>query len=237
MSDRPPHHILTEFDDHLMELNARVSAFQEPMRQNLHAAENALAHWTAEGLSEAIVSAGDFVDQAGEVGFFGRQVLLRFRPVASDLRFVLARIRVCSNLGDLARELDEIARRVRGLLKQSHAEEETGLRERMQKVLPLFEMARHEFRDAMIALETHHADLADSVRRRDADLDALHRHLMDDLAATAAQGTSGEDSNAQWLVDGVFLVRALERVGDYAKNIADEVVFISSSQIANHSPG
>ncbi len=229
-------HILSEFDADLNTLNSKVSEFETLLIENLLVTESSLAEWTSDGLSDAIVSAGDFRRKADEVGYFARQVLLRFRPVASDLRFVLARIRVCTNLDSLCGELEEVARRVKNIVVCCGDGDCGDMRENVQKIAPLFEMARHEFRDAMQALATDNAELAASVRRRDSDLDALHRQLMDDLAMVAREPSSGAADEAHWLVHGVFLIRALERVGDHAKNIADEVVFVASSRIASHTP-
>lgn len=229
-------HILSEFDDDLNALNAKVSEFETLLIDNLTVTEKALAEWSNDGLSDAIVAAGDYRRKADQVGYFARQVLLRFRPVASDLRFVLARIRVCTNLNALCDELEEVARRVKNIVECCGDSHVCVIRENVQKIAPLFEMARHEFRDAMQALGTDNRELAASVRRRDSDLDVLHRQLMDDLALVAREPSHGERDDAHWLVHGVFLIRALERVGDHAKNIADEVVFVASSRIASHTP-
>lgn len=229
-------HILSGFDNDLNTLNAKVSEFDALLIDNLMATEKSLAEWSSDKLSEVIVAAGDYRRKAHQVGYYARQVLLRFRPVASDLRFVLARIRVCTNLDALCGELEEIARRLKNIIECCGDGHSGSMRENVQKIAPLFEMARHEFRDAMQALDTDNRELAASVRRRDADLDALHRQLMDDLALVAREPSHSESADAHWLVHGVFLIRALERVGDHAKNIADEVVFVTSSKIASHTP-
>lgn len=225
-------HILSEFDADLNTLNTKVSEFETLLVENLTTTEQSLAEWSSNGLSDAIVAAGDHRRKADQVGYYARQVLLRFRPVASDLRFVLARIRVCTELDSLCGELEEVARRMKSVFECCGAGE---MRENVQKIAPLFEMARHEFCDAMQALATDNRELAASVRRRDSDLDALHRQLMDDLALVAREPSSGASDEAHWLVHGVFLIRALERIGDHAKNIADEVIFVASAQIAGHT--
>lgn len=229
-------HILSKFDEDLRRLNAQVSEFEKLLNDKLLVTEKSLMEWSCEDLDDVIVSAGDFRRKADEVGYFARQVLLRYSPVAYDLRFVLARIRVCTNLDALCGELEEIARRVKSIVDWCGDRGDGDVREKVQKIAPLFEMARHEFRDAMQALATDNRELAASVRRRDADLDALHRQLMNDLALVAREPSSGTSEQAHWLVHGVFLIRALERVGDHAKNIAGEVIFVASSRIAGHTP-
>jgi len=229
-------HILSKFDDDLRILNAKVMEFEELLNKNLLVTEKSLSEWSCVELSEAIVSAGDYRRKAVEVGYFARQVLLRFSPVAYDLRFVLARIRVCTNLDALCGELEEIARRLKSIIENCGDFDTGDKRENVQKIGPLFEMARHEFCDAMQALANDNRELAASVRRRDSDLDTLHRQLMDDLAMVAREPSHSMSDDAQWLVHGVFLIRALERVGDHAKNIADEVIFVTSARIASHTP-
>lgn len=229
-----PTHILSKFDDDLQRLSAKVSEFENLLNENLLVTETSLLQWTCDSLADAIVSAGDYRRKAGEVGYFARQVLLRYSPVAYDLRFVLARIRVCTNLDALCGELEEIARRVKHIVERPGDCGNGAVRENLLKIMPLFEMARHEFCDAMQALATDNRELAVSVRRRDSDLDALHRQLMNDLAMVAREPSPGVSDDAQWLVHGVFLIRALERVGDHAKNIADEVIFVTSARIAGH---
>lgn len=228
-------HIFSKFDDDLNILNAKVSEFEKLLNENLLVTEKSLAEWSGAGLTEAIVSAGDYQRKAVEVGYFARQVLLLYSPVAYDLRFILARIRVCTNLDAFCGQVEEVARRLKKILEWSGDSHFGEMRENVQKIAPLFEMARHEFCDAMQALATDNRELAASVRRRDSDLDALHRQLMDDLALVAREPSSGASDEAHWLVHGVFLIRALERIGDHAKNIADEVIFVASAQIAGHT--
>ncbi|QQL46264.1 phosphate signaling complex PhoU family protein [Sulfuriroseicoccus oceanibius] len=227
-------HILTQFDDALKSLGADVAGLKPVLVGGLEAVERALMAGDVRGLQDVREEAASIERSVADVENAGRLILVRFRPVATDLRYVLARVRVCSVAMELAEELAELAKRALALVEANEAGEPDVLAE-MQRVRPLFDMAVNELRDGLDALEGPDVDLAASVRRRDAELDQLHAQLISDFIDSLSSDGRGKAHSARWLVDAVFLVRSIERVGDLAKNIADEVVFVATAKADYHA--
>lgn len=227
-------HILTQFDDSLKELGTQVAAVKPSVLSVLGDVEYALYN----GDSERALAVGARAEQIGvavaSAETIGRTILVRFRPVATDLRFVLGRVRACRVLEELCVELSDMGKKVAALLAGGGDSVAGVMLNELSRVRLLFEMASSELHDAMDALETADVDLAVSVRRRDAQLDELHKQQISDLIDGISSPRDGLLGDARWLIDAVFLVRSIERIGDLAKNIADEVVFVATAKADYH---
>ena len=77
-------------------------------------------------------------------------------------------------------------------------------------------------RDAVVALDTMNAELADQVRRRDATIDAEFEAAVRRLTTLMLESADAMPA----VLDIVLALKAFERIGDHAKNVAEQVVFI-----------
>lgn len=148
------------------------------------------------------------------------------QPVATDLRLIMATTRISADLervGDLAVNIAEAA--VRYI---QHA-----------PVKPLIDlpmmsdMAQRMLRDALSAFVSGDVALAADVLRRDDGLDDLKRQVFQDLMTHML-------NNADLVppaLDLVLISRHLERVGDHATNIAEDIVFLVEGRDIRHQTG
>lgn len=148
-----------------------------------------------------------------------------FCPVAIDLRFLLAVLKINSNLeriGDIAE----------GIAKYIIDAEAPFTKELLDvtRILPMYEESVKMLEDTQDAFEREDTILARSVFKKDDFLDdvnrqahkVLERHLKDHPEDT---------SQALWLLS---IIRKLERVGDQAKNVAEEIIFYLEAKVLKH---
>jgi phosphate transport system protein len=92
------------------------------------------------------------------------------------------------------------------------------------------ELTSGMLRDAVLALDDSNSDLADRVRARDSELDAEFAAALRQLLTLAMQ----DQRYLGVTIDTVFALKGLERIGDHAKNIAEQVVFVASGRDERH---
>jgi len=147
-------------------------------------------------------------------------ILAQQAPVATDLRTVVAALRMGSTLermGDLARHVAEVAR-------GRYPDEAV-----RPSIMPVFanmiEAAIDAAKAVVVLLQTRDLELAEYIERDDHILDDLHMETFSELLHPSWDGT------AQEAVDITLLGRYLERFGDHATSISRRVVFLVTGRV------
>lgn len=216
-------HIFREYDvalRHLQELLLNMAALT---RENLEKAMKALL--TADSdLAHAVIAADNDVDDLErKVDQVGMDALIRFHPVATDLRFVIASMKISTNLERISDHAIGIAKRTRKLNKTATPPE-------AQWLEPLYNQVYALLRDAMDACTRHDPALGESLKEKDRAIDSLHKQLTRSFSAKLEEG----DGQAESWLHLIFVSRALERIGDLSVNIGEEAVFIESARDIRH---
>lgn len=150
--------------------------------------------------------------------------LALYQPVAFDLRYVIATLKINNDLeriADLAVNIAEQAIRISGEAQMQ--ELPFDLRDMGQRVL---RMLRHSL-DALVNIDP---ELADHVRGDDDSVDAIHREMY--LNVEHAIRTNPAAAEQQIHMLGVS--RNLERIADHAVNIAEDVIYMARGDILRH---
>ena len=220
-------HTLTSFDAALSSLRNDVVTMSrlterlfENAVQGLLKRDNDLCNLTI-GDDEEI----DLLEK--EVDRKGIEVLTRFHPVASDLRRVISAMKLGTNLERVADQSVMIARRAKALNRSETAVSEVSLIE------PLYREAIGLFRDSLRAFVDGNAELARELEPRDRLLDKLNADLNE--KATEQMALTDDQERAQDLLHTVFIARALERIGDYATNIAAAAIWVELAEDIRHT--
>jgi len=145
------------------------------------------------------------------------------QPVASDLRFLSAAIKICSHLERIGDQAVNLAERT--LLLSAMEPVETP-----RRLVAMGEVAREMTCLCLDAFVQNNVDLAKSVIKRDDELDDLNLHILEDMVEWMTQ----ERRVIRRGVELILASRHLERVGDEATNIAEEVVFLVEGHIIRH---
>ncbi|MFM7182307.1 MAG: phosphate signaling complex protein PhoU [Verrucomicrobiales bacterium] len=206
-------HILSSYEEALDDLRALARSLCDQALANVEAARRGVLGRSDADCARAIAD-DDLVNQIErKIDARGIDVLTRFQPVAGDLRFVIAVMRVASNIERVADEAKNIGRRGRILLATEVD---------LSSLEGLFQLAIEEVTEAVRAFFEKDRDLAATLRPKDKSLDAMHRSMIEDLTARIA---ANHDAAADYL-HLLFIARSLERIGDHAKNIAEETAFV-----------
>lgn len=216
-------HILRDFDDAIATLRGEVLSMAAKARHNLERAIRALLERNSE-LANAVIADDDEVDEhERHIDQLGMEILVRFRPVATDLRLVVSSMKISMNLERISDHSTSIAKRAKKVsagadLPDTHLIE------------PLYTLADHLLRDAISAYSDRNAVLGASLHHRDKELDRLHNQVTDTYGSRIEQGpTRGGD-----YLHLIFVVRSLERVGDLAANIGEDAVFLEAAKDLRH---
>ena len=142
------------------------------------------------------------------------ELLAKEQPMAIDLRFILAVIKINGDLERVGDQSVGIIRRTKDILKTDEVD------------LPVDFAAMGEFagrmiRSAIQALLEGDARLADSVREMDDEIDRMTRCAHSDLL----QLIQDKPQFTQQAMNGILVARNLERIADHASNIATDVIF------------
>lgn len=142
------------------------------------------------------------------------ELLAKEQPMAIDLRFILAVIKINGDLERIGDQSMGIARRTKGILKAEPVE------------LPVDYVAMGDYAARMIraavnSLVEGDARLADTVREMDDEIDRMNRHAHVDLLKMIQE----KPQYTQQAMSGLMVARSLERIADHASNIATDVIF------------
>lgn len=142
--------------------------------------------------------------------------ILRFQPVARDLRQVMS---IEHAVGDLERIGDHAKNIAKGVIAaRAPAEVDADGR-----LTALSELVVATLRDVLHAMAARDSVIANRVIAGDAKIDALNAAIFDAVMVDVADGST----HAETRIRQLFTCKALERIGDHATNIAEEVLFLT----------
>ena len=216
-------HILGTFDEALASLRNNVLMMAGLTERSLDRAMRGLFERN-DNLCLSAIADDEEIDQLEkQMDKDGVDILLRFQPVASDLRRVVSAMKLSSNLERVADQATSIARRARKLNQHPPLPE-------VDLIRPMHEQAISMFRDGMDAFVREDVDLGRAVVQRDEGLDELNATVNRKLVERMAQ----DPEQLRGYLNLIFVARALERVGDHATNMAEEAVYAAAAEDIRH---
>jgi phosphate transport system protein len=213
-------HTFHAFDTELIQLRTTIQDMAELVRKQVAAAMEAIL--SGDRKLAAAVIAGDAEIDRFEVRIEGMAVrLLALRqPMAGDLREIVAAFRLSSDLermGDFARTIAKRAITIGDLPVQPP----------VQSLKSVGDGVLDMIRDTVTAYADRDAALAEAVRNRDSAVDhaytALFRELLTCMMESPQQITG--------CTHLLFAAKAIERIGDHATNVAENICFLVKGQL------
>jgi phosphate transport system protein len=177
-------------------------------------------------LARAVVD-GDFAIDRAEVELEEDclKSLALYQPVATNLRVIITVMKIDNDIeriGDLA---VNIAERALFLCSEAPTEAPSDLAKMQANVLAMLTGSLN----ALVQLDTK---LAREVRARDDEVDDINRQLFREFSAAVRKHPEQVEALLSYLSVG----RHLERIADYATNIAEDVIYLTEGEIVRHSP-
>ena len=141
-------------------------------------------------------------------------LLAKEQPMAIDLRFILAVIKINSDLERIGDQSMGIVRRTREMMKLDAVDLPVD-------IASMGEFAGRMIRTALQSFLEGDAQLANSVREMDDEIDHMNRRAHDDLLKFIAE----QPGSTQQAMRAILVAKNLERIADHAANIATDVIF------------
>jgi phosphate transport system protein len=223
MSAPTQSHTLTAFDTALKEQRTNLLTMASLARENVARAAQGLAEGNRKLCGDVIADDEDIDDLEAVIDREGFAILTRYNPVASDLRHVLASMKIANNLERISDHAETIAKRARKVLKGSALAEVSAVKAVADAAIGMLD-------DAIRCLGESDLDLGLTLLERDKALDKQHREAI--KTVTAAIET--DPGNAKAYLHLIFILRCFERVGDHALNIVEETVFAEKAIDVRH---
>lgn len=220
-------HIHHRFDRELESLRNRVVSMGGLVERQVNDALTALKEKNPE-LAEYVIRTDHRVN-AQEVGIDEdcTYILARRQPAAGDLRMVMTIIKTITDIERIGDESEKIARIARDLTESSFPDMEL----LMQQIDAMGQMVLGMLHDTLDAFVRMDIEAAVASARRDADVDERYVGLLTDLI----QHMKNDPEDVEEFQSLVWVVRALERIGDHSKNICEYIVYLVEGKDVRHT--
>ena len=202
------------FQQQLAELKDKLLGMAALAQQAVDSAVEAYMR-RDKGLCKFVKQTERAIDTAQrELDEMAYELLAKEQPMAIDLRFILAVIKINGDLERIGDQSMSIARRTKEILTAEGVE------------LPvdfavMGEYAGHMIRTAVQALLDGDVRLAESVREMDDEIDRMNRRAHNDLLKLIEE----KPQYTHQAMGGILVAKNLERIADHAANIATDVIF------------
>lgn len=222
----PDKHLSTQFDSELNGVSARVMELGGLVESQIRQAIYALSQFSAETAQQVTDMEPRVNAMEVEIDRELSSIIARRQPTARDLRLLIAISKTTANLERVGDEAEKIARMVRSIIDSGSARSlpTTDLRVAadlasglLRKALDAF--ARLDTKVAVTILKDD--DLID--KEFDGFVRKLITYMMEDPRTISPS------------LDLLFLAKAIERIGDHAKNIAEFIIYIVKGEDVRHT--
>lgn len=224
MSDK---HLSTQFDTELNSVSSRVMEMGGLVESQIRKAIYALAQFNTEVADEVESTEQRVNAMEVEIDRELASIIGRRQPTARDLRLLLAISKTTANLERVGDESAKIARMAKSIAASGSARQLPTLDLRVSA-----ELASGLLRKALDAFARLDTAAAVSILKEDDQIDRefdgfvrkLITYMMEDPRTISPS------------LDLLFLAKAVERIGDHAKNIAEQIIFIVKGEDVRHQP-
>ena len=151
------------------------------------------------------------------------KILALHQPVAVDLRFLVAVIKINNDLERIGDQAVNIAQRVENISRRPSVELALDYEHMAEKAASMLRMSL----DSLVNLDL---ELAFEVLTLDDDVDQMAREVYDYIKEEIRK----KPDAAGYLINFLFISRHLERIGDHSTNIAEEVIYLIEGEIVRH---
>jgi phosphate transport system protein len=202
------------FHQQLAELKDKLLAMAALSQQAVESAVDAYLQ-RDKGLCKYVKQNETAINTAQrELDEMAYELLAKEQPMAVDLRFILAVIKINGDLERIGDQSIAITRRTKEFLAMEQVDLPVDF-------AAMGEYASRMIRTALQALLDGDARLADSVREMDDEIDRMNRRAHCDLLKLIEE----KPQCTQQAMNGILVAKNLERIADHASNIATDVIF------------
>ena len=214
MNTQPHDHIVRSHDDEQQRLKGELLRMGEMAAAQLEAALDVVER-RDDKAAERIIGNDEAIDTLEHVISQDVMKLALRGPMARDLREILSALRIASDIERIGDYAANVAKRSMALNLSPPLPHTRGLD-------ALGRLAVQQLRDVLCAYADNDAAAAQQVRARDAELDTLYTGLFRELLTYMMEDARAITPCTHLL----FMAKNLERIGDHATNIAENIWFL-----------
>jgi phosphate transport system protein len=219
-------HSSKQFDLELDAIRANLTRMGGFVEEQFRSALNAFTTGDAEQV-DLIVARDHKVDEM-EIAIDDAcaHIVARRQPTAIDLRMVMAVGKTVTDLERIGDEAKKIAKVTRNILERGKTQNLARQIDVASVGLQAAAML-HDVLDAFVRLDT---ETAGRIVRQDKDIDSSFRAIMRQLVTYMME----DPRTISTALDVIFIAKSIERIGDHAKNIAKDVIYIARGRDVRH---
>ncbi|MBI3347796.1 MAG: phosphate signaling complex protein PhoU [Burkholderiales bacterium] len=221
-------HLSTQFDAELSGISTRVLEMGGLVEAQVAQAVQALSDFSAESADEVLAREGRVNSMEIEIDRDLSTIIARRQPTARDLRLLIAISKSIANLERVGDEAARIARTVQRLVASGVS---SRMRVPMSDLAFEAELATGQLRKALDAFARLDVERALDVLKHDDEIDKEFDGLLRKLITYMMEDPRTISSS----IDLVFVAKAIERVGDHAKNLAEVIIYVVKGQDVRHN--
>ncbi|MBA4343889.1 MAG: phosphate transport system regulatory protein PhoU [Methylibium sp.] len=225
MSDK---HLSSQFDTELNVISTRVLEMGGLVEVQVAQAVKALVTFSGELASEVLRNEERVNAMEIEIDRELHSIIARRQPTARDLRLLIAISKAIANLERVGDEAARVARTVQRLMNEGVS---SRLRLPMADLSFESDLAVAQLRKALDAFARLDVESALAVLKQDDQIDKEFDGLMRKLITYMMEDPRTISSS----IDLVFVAKAIERVGDHAKNLAEVIIYVVKGQDVRHN--
>jgi len=219
-------HLSSQFDTELSAVSTRVMEMGGLVESQIRTAVYALAQFSGEAAAQVLEIETRVNAMEVEIDRELSSIIARRQPTARDLRLLIAISKTTANLERAGDEAEKIARMVKSIIDSG-----------TQRALPASELgaaadlASGLLRKALDAFARLDVNVAVAIMKEDDAIDKefdgfvrkLITYMMEDPRTISAS------------LDLLFVAKAIERIGDHAKNIAEFIIYVVKGADIRHT--
>ncbi len=220
-------HLSSQFDSELTAVSTRVMEMGGLVESQIRTAVYALAQFSAEAATQVMEAESRVNRMEVEIDHDLSSIIARRQPTARDLRLLIAISKTTANLERAGDEAEKIARMVKAIMASGSA-----------RALPASELrvvsdlASGLLRKSLDAFARLDAAMALTILKEDDAIDKEFDGFVRKLITYMMEDPRTISSS----LDLLFVAKAIERIGDHAKNIAEFTIYVVKGADVRHTP-
>jgi len=211
------------FQRELEKIKKKILSLGAMVEERVRMAIQAIEEFDGEIAKKIILSDHEIDEMEVEVEEECLKIMALHQPVAVDLRFLIAVIKINNDLERIGDQAVNIAQRVKTITKKERSDFVFDYSLMAEKAENMLRMSL----DALVNLDD---DLAFKVLLLDDEVDAINKEAYNLIK----RAISKNPDNVSYLINLLLISRHLERLADHATNIAEEVIYMIEGEIVRH---
>ena len=220
-------HLSSQFDADLNAINAHLLEMGGLVETQVATAMKAFSTMDAELASSVLAKEKDVNEFEIKIDKECAEILARRQPTAKDLRLVLAIAKAISNLERVGDEADHIAARIKKVVEVN-----APYQINVAEIRIAGQMALGLLRRSLDAFARMDSKAAASIVADDIEIDNEFRGFVRKLNSYMSE----DPRIISTALEILFIAKAVERIGDHAKNISEFVIYVDKGMDVRHLP-